>query len=211
MGMVGITKESVRKAYQTQDADGKTRKHLVSLCKDYQIMQMSPGTKFDDLANPAIEYIMNRIDLSSIIEEFNNSISGREKAVRVSLYHFISKIFIGFGQEAYFGKILSEIEPSMISHFMTFDSFAWQVLYQYPSFLCGKMLGSKTKMHTAFERDFSMPVEKRRDAAWMILELEKDMKTLGVVPSRYVLVLFPVILEVRRIPASLLAFNPSPS
>ncbi|KAH8722684.1 cytochrome P450 [Phaeosphaeriaceae sp. PMI808] len=180
MGMIGITKDGVQKAYKTEDTDGKRQKHLVGLCKEYQITQLSPGIKFDHLANPAVEYIMNHTNLDTIMKKNGDEICGQQKFITVPLYHFISNIFIGFGQEAYFGRMLGEIEPNMISHFMTFDALAWQVLYQYPSFLCGNMLGAKTKMHAAFEQYFSIPVEKRQGAAWMILELEKDMKRLGV-------------------------------
>ncbi|PVI01874.1 hypothetical protein DM02DRAFT_654123 [Periconia macrospinosa] len=141
MGMIGVSKDGVRKAYQQQDGDGKTYKHLVLLCKEYQITQLSPGAKFDNLVNPAIDYILKHTSWSSVIDKRDNSTLQQEKGVTVSLYRFISEIFIGFGQEVYFGKTLSEIEPLMIPDFMTFDKLAWQVLYQYPSFMCGEMLG----------------------------------------------------------------------
>lgn len=98
----------------------------------------------------------------------------------MSLYDFVSEILIRIGEESYFGKELHEVEPQMIDHFKVFDTLSWQVLYQYPSFLCGTMLNAKKKMQSAFERYFSMPIEARRNSAWMILQLEKDMKRLHV-------------------------------
>ncbi|PSN65480.1 cytochrome P450 [Corynespora cassiicola Philippines] len=180
MYMIGITRDGVRKAYQTQGADGKPCKHLVGLCKEYQITQLSPGTKFEELSYPAVEYILKHLDFDRIFKKSKSVLSHQGRSITVSLYHLISEIFIGLGQNAYYGQALGEIEPEMINHFMIFDHLAWQVLYQYPSFLSGKMLGAKAKMHAAFERYFSIPVNERQDAAWMILELEKEMKRSGV-------------------------------
>jgi len=181
MKIVGITKDGIKKAYQAESADGeKEKKHLVRLCKEYQIMQLSPGAKFDELVNPAIEYISTRLDFNALAKRHGNPDSRQSNAVTISLYEFVSEVFIGLGQEAYFGKLLGEIEPDLTSSFMMFDALAWQVLYQYPNFLCGTMLVAKSRIHTALKTYFSTPVEDRKDAAWMILELEKDMKRLDV-------------------------------
>lgn len=64
--MIGITKDGIRKAYQTQDASG-THKHLVTLCKAYQVMQLSTGTRLDEISIPAVESIVKNVALDSII------------------------------------------------------------------------------------------------------------------------------------------------
>ena len=179
MGMLGITKEGVRKAYQTENTDGAPCKHLVRLCKEYAVPQLNPGTGLDHLVGSARTYILEYLETISN-QDHRFAISRNENGVTVSLYKCISEIFIGLGQEAYFGKKLGEIEPEMTSHFMEFDYLAWQVLYQYPSFLCGKMLKAKASMQAAFENYFSTSTEKRSGAAWMIMELEKDMRRLDM-------------------------------
>lgn len=181
METIGITEDGIRKAYQTKSKKSeKDDKHLVRLCKEYQIAQLSPGVKFDELVNPAVEYISAFLDLNVLAKRTNWSDSTQSDAVTVSLYEFISEVFIGLGQEAYFGKLLSKIDTDLVSSFKVFDALAWQVLYQYPKPFCGTMLAAKLKIGSALEEYFSTPVEDRQDAAWMILELEKDMKRLGV-------------------------------
>lgn len=188
MGMIGITQDGVKKAYRTQHADGTATKHLVGLCKEYQIAQLSPGQRLDELLIPAVEYITNQLSLNSIVKHCNQSTWGQEKVVKLRLYHLMSQTFIGFGQQVYFGKMLSQIEPDIIDLFASFDTNAWQVLYQYPKLLCGTMLKAKNRIHAALQEYLSTPVQERRDAAWMIRELEKDMNKVGV--SRHDMSLF---------------------
>ena len=180
MRIVGISKDGVKKAYQTANDNGEETKHLVRLCKEYQIMQLSPGAKFDELIRPAIEYIDSRLTFDFLASRHGSPSSSKSDQVTVSLYEFCSDVFISLGQEAYFGKLLGEVDPDLTSAFKTFDVLSWQVLYQYPRILSGTMYAAKAKIRTAIEKYFSAPLERRQDAAWMILELERDMKRVDV-------------------------------
>jgi len=171
--VIGISKEGVAKVFQTQNP-GKEGpeypkyKNLLANVKEFQVRQLSPGKGLDEILVPAVEFIDRNLKLPVDSKE------------AVSLFKWISDIFVGFGQEAYFGKKLGEIEPDLVQIFQDFDECAWQVLYQYPSILCGDMLNNKSKIQSAMERYFALPVVERPGAAWLILELEKAMKRVDV-------------------------------
>ncbi|KAF2114938.1 cytochrome P450 [Lophiotrema nucula] len=180
MKTIGISKEGIKKAFQSEGVTNTARhddKHLVALCKIYQVQQLYPGKRLHELLHPALAYINRRLD---VLEANTLSNPAHEGGITLSLYSMISETFTELGQEAYFGKTLAEIEPKMVSLFMDFDAVAWQVLYQYPTLLCRRMVRSKARMQAALEGYFSRPVKDRSDAAWMILELESDMNRRDV-------------------------------
>lgn len=186
MRIIGISKAGIAKVFQTQDPDKRgsqypTYKDLLALVKEFQVRQLFPGKQLDELMDPALDFLSQRIDPHGIAgrETWYTTVAD-DGTLAVSLFEWISDLFIGFGQEAYFGKKLGEIEPDLVQTFQEFDAAAWQVLYQYPSFLSQGMLKKKSKIQAAMERYFALPVKERSDAAWLTLELEKEMKRLAV-------------------------------
>lgn len=164
MGMVGITEDGVRKAFQTQyvEADGSTivrYKHLVRLCKEYQLEQLTPGSRLDQLIGPAIALLERHMTIESILNRgagwySRDSSSAEQGSVQVSLYQWISDIFIDIGTRAYFGDLLQKIKPSLTRNFLAFETLSWQAMYQYPRILWGDMMGAKQKLQDAMGEYF---------------------------------------------------------
>lgn len=191
MGALGISKDGVKKVYQTGSGPGdKENKHLARLSKEYHTAQLSPGTtRFNELVDPTVASINAALDFDALVRA-RHSTGVETDAVSLSLYDFVSDVFIQVGQEGHFGKSLGKIDPDLIETFKTFDANAWQVLYQYPSFLCGPMLAAKFKIFTALKTWMATPAETRSDAAWMILELERDMTRLAMSDDDKALIFF---------------------
>lgn len=58
-----------------------------------------------------------------------------------------------FGSSHYpslLGKRLLEIEPELLSHFHTFDTNSWMLLYQYPRSFAGEMFVAIDNFHKIF-------------------------------------------------------------
>jgi hypothetical protein len=180
--MIGISKDGSRKAFQTEDPEkpGATRKSLVALAKEFHIRQLYPGKMLDQLVDPAVDFLSCNMNVPSIVERGAYATAGGDGSVNVCLFRWVCDFFISFGQRAYFGKKLSEIEPNMFNIFMEFDAVAWQVLYQYPTFLCSQMVGAKNRMQAAMEEYLAVPAEARGDAAWLIRALEDEMNRLKI-------------------------------
>lgn len=187
--MVGITEEGINKAFQTQhvEEDGSTSvhyKHLVRLCKEYQLEQLSPGPRLDHLIGPAMDLLKRHLKLERIISRnaggCTYTSSSGHGSVNVSLYHWISDVFIDMGTQAYFGGSLQEIEPELTRAFMAFEDLSWQAMYQYPKFLCGKMMSHKETVQNAMIQYFASPREHRADMSWFISKIEEGMDRLDI-------------------------------
>ncbi len=107
----------------------------------------------------------------------------RGDSVTVSLYQWVSDIFIDSGTKAYFGRRLQEIEPGLTRTFMSFETLSWQAMYQYPSFLCGEMMRSKSKLQDAIAQYFAEPKAQRADGSWFISKIEEEIGRLQITPA----------------------------
>ncbi|KAI1418401.1 cytochrome P450 [Hypoxylon sp. FL1857] len=185
MRMVGISEDGISKAFQTCDVDqdeirAVPYKHLVRLCKEYQLEQLSPGDRFAQLIGPAIEWLGLRMDIEWIhSREWYVSPIG-QGCVNVSLYQWLSDIFISLGTTTYFGRSLEEIDPSHIRTFTTFESLSWQAMYQYPGIFCGEMARAKVTLQNTMAEYFELPKDRRVDASWFIFQIEKEMNRLKI-------------------------------
>ncbi|RYP10555.1 hypothetical protein DL765_008059 [Monosporascus sp. GIB2] len=185
MRMVGISEEGIHKAFQTQDDEKDDSKrarytHLVRLCKDYQLEQLSPGNRLDQLVGPAIELFKLHMNVEWIASRSWYAFLTDGSCVNVSLYQWLSDVFIDFGTKAYFGKLLQEVEPDTTRTFMAFEALSWQAMYQYPRFLCGEMIRAKAKLQKAMTEYFAAPKERRTDASWFISKIEEEMDRLKI-------------------------------
>lgn len=190
MRMVGISPDGVRKAFQTSHVakDGSEAapyKHLVRLCKEYQLVQLSPGYRLDQFSGQAIGLFHLSLDVQSILSRGAGwyATSSAPGSVTVSLYDWVSDVFIDFGTKAYFGALLQKLAPDISRTFMAFDAFSWQAMYQYPSFLCGEMTRAKEKLQKAMVAYFASPKEQRRDISWFIAKIEEEMDRLEIAAS----------------------------
>lgn len=186
--MLGITEEGVRKAFQTEHvcADGKTivrYKNLVRLCREYQLQQLTPGPGLNSLVGSALDHLKCTLSHKSILdrgEGWYAELSPVAKDLRVSLYQWVSDIFIETGTNAYFGSLLQEIEPDLTKTFMRFERLSWQAMYQYPKLLCGDMIHAKQKVQDAMVRYFAECEQKRVGGSWFIRKIEEEMKRLEI-------------------------------
>lgn len=187
--MVGVTEEGVRKAFQTEHLapNGTTilhYKHLVRLCRDYQLQQLTPGSGLDGLVRPALQRLKHSMSYQTILARgerwYATASSCTKGAVQVSLYQWVSDVFIEMGTNAYFGRLLQEIEPDLTKTFMLFEGLSWQAMYQYPRYLCGDMVHAKEKLQDAMAKYFSASKQERSDQSWFICKIEEEMNRLEI-------------------------------
>lgn len=193
MRMIGVSEDGVRKAFQTQHVaqDGSKTppyKHLVRLCKEYQLEQLSPGNRLHELVEPAIGLLVHCLDPETMLA------SGRHwyasSAGTVSLYQWISDVFIDLGTQAYFGHRLHEVEPDLIRTFMEFERLSWQAMYQFPNFLCREMMAAKSKLQHAMAEFLRTPKPQRADTSWFISKIEEEMNWRQIAAADSAIFLF---------------------
>ncbi len=103
-----------------------------------------------------------------------------ENVVKVQLFDWTADMLTMAGQEAYWGKLLKKIEPDMVETFMEFDLLSWQMLYQFPKFMCGKMRAAQNKMIEAFVEYYRTPRSERSDTIWWTHAFEDEIIALNI-------------------------------
>ncbi|KAK4236950.1 Abscisic acid 8'-hydroxylase 4 [Achaetomium macrosporum] len=59
--MVGVSEDGIRKAFQEMGHDGGPSKHLVRLCKEYQLEQLSPRKRLHELVQCSVELLRRHL------------------------------------------------------------------------------------------------------------------------------------------------------
>ena len=82
-------------------------------------------------------------------------------------------------------------KPGYPNHYIVFDEVIWKMLYQYPSSLCRDMTAPRDHMISSLKAYFQLPPSQRREqAAWLINEIEDEMKSLGADDENLAIVVF---------------------
>ena len=155
------------------------QKPLGTLSRDLHIHQLFPGENLTELMSRFITHFQSDLELSNL-RNFSSDVQDSGNVVVMPLMSWVLRTFTSAGQQAYFDKQLDVIHPNMVEDFLEFDELGWQVLYQYPQFLSRKMHAARDKLVKAFEVYFSMPPEKRGNAAWFVTAEEREMRSLGI-------------------------------
>jgi hypothetical protein len=185
MRMVGVTEDGIQKAFRTQTGStsvgrGAGDKHLVRLCKEYQLEQLSPGKRLSQLVLPSIDIMRDIMNCESIIDRAWYASSKSANCINVSLYQWVSDVFIDIGTKAYFGKRLQEMDENLARTFMVFEALSWQAMYQYPPVFCRKMMKVKQNLQHALLMYFSLPKTDRSDISWFMSKIEEETERLEI-------------------------------
>ncbi|KAI0381915.1 putative cytochrome p450 [Hypomontagnella monticulosa] len=119
---------------------------------------------------------------------------GNDGSIEMLLGRWCSDISIRSGEDAYFGDMLSRINPTLADDFIAFDDLGWQVLYQYPSFLSREMSAARAKVQHSFREYLKIPQKQRSasGAIWLINAMEDEAKALGVCTEDIAVLLFNI-------------------
>jgi hypothetical protein len=178
MRMLGVTEDGIKRSFEPSDPGEcslSLPKTLSTVFRESSRAQLYPGRRYEEVLLPALRCIAE--DLNHVVKA--SQVSGSNHT-HIMLYDYISRLFVGFGQEIYFGKALANLEPQTVASFIEFDSLSWQVLYQYPTFMCRKMRAAKNRVQDALERYLDLPSETRVDAAWVTKVMEDGVRECGL-------------------------------
>lgn len=179
----GSSEDVVSKMYQVPDPEkakfpNPNNKPLAKLARELHIFQLFPGEPLNSLCSAFVEYFKQTLTLKTM-SRYRYTKSFSDQDVVIPLYTWVSDVFVSAGQEAYFGRVLGQVEPELTWAFLEFDDLTWQVLYQYPKFLANTMIRAKSKVIAGLERYFTLPPDKRTGASWFTPAMEIEMRNLG--------------------------------
>lgn len=183
----GVSNDAIEKMFMDPDPSKEIfpnpfNKNLARLSREMHIHQLFPGDQnlLGVLGESFVKYFTENLTIESLAKRTRYIKSVDKNTIELSMSTWTSDIFANAGQEAYFGKLLREIDPELTWVFLTFDSLTWQVLYQYPRILCGKMLGARNRLIDAMDKYFSRPQSERADVAWFTFTFEDEVRKLDV-------------------------------
>lgn len=178
LGMASTSTET--ELTEATSKDYGRSKSFIEQSHDNYKLQLHPGPKLDELQAA----FLDRIDAHLHFDHISRRITpfSRESQRKVvSLFDWTSEVLLYAATRAFFGDtLLDEIQPDLLDSFFVFDDESWKLNYQYPRLAAKKMYAAKDKATTAFERYFSLPRSSRPGAAWVIMTLEDDMRSLGM-------------------------------
>ncbi|RYP42550.1 hypothetical protein DL768_010322 [Monosporascus sp. mg162] len=152
-----------------------------TLVRQMHIHQLYPGENLDQLEARFHVYFQGNLTLPRMRKACAPYMfSQDDSSIDLPLMRWCSEYFVRAGGIAYFGEMLSAIDPHLASTFIAFDDLSWQAIYQYPSFLSRKMRAERDRTQRCFKRYFELPQSQRTGDAWFTRTMENELRAIGV-------------------------------
>lgn len=184
MRNLGSSAQSVRAMFSPMPAEKEgfpnpKGKPLGRLARELHLNQLYPGENLSILDDKFIESFGHQLNLGKIANATYARRVGNGE-VEVPLMTWSSDVFTRAGQVAYFGDLLSVIDPNLTWNFLEFDDLSWQILFQYPRIVSRRMHAARERVTVSLEKYFSIPADERGEQAWFTKAMEQEMRFVGI-------------------------------
>lgn len=182
MRETGVSQDGRNKMFQPPDPakaifPNPYNRPVARLAREMHIHQLFPSHLLPETGAEFIKFFNVNLTMDSLAQR-TRYVKPAEKGIEVSLQTFTSDLFANAGQEVYFGRRLREVNPNMTWDFLEFDDLTWQVLYNYPKILSGKMITARDRLIASMQAYFESPACERKDTVWFTPAMEKEMRAL---------------------------------
>ncbi|KAK0616095.1 putative cytochrome p450 [Bombardia bombarda] len=152
-----------------------------TLVRQMHIHQLYPGDNLDQLEQRFLDYFNHNVHLSAMRTACAPYATAQtDTFIDIPMMRWCSEYFVRAGGLAYFGPMLSAIDPQLAPTFIAFDDLSWQAIYQYPKLLTRRMRAERDQTQHAFKRYFDLPQSQRTGDAWFTKAMENELRALGV-------------------------------
>lgn len=175
----GSSHSITEKLFQPSEASSNHfNKAVVHLAHEWQVQQ-TRGKRLNQLDACAKKFFEHSFLLTEMGSHCSYVTPTSESSAVVSLKAWTAETVITAIQTAYFGGYLATIDPDLVQKLIRFDMLAWQIFYQYPSFLSREMNSLRADIIRALTIYFETPQERRPGAAWFVESMKHEYRTLG--------------------------------
>lgn len=154
-------------------------KSMGILFREMHIHQLFPGDNLTFLETSFHGFFDRHLRHDALLQ-LPYATPDTSSSIVVPLVQWCSDFFVKASQEAYFGPKLAELDPHLTDHFIIFDELSYQIIYQYPHFLAGKLQRSRDSILTGFKTYLQLAPEQRTGDAWFIKAAEAEMRRLDL-------------------------------
>lgn len=149
-------------------------KALAHAAEDFYRQQFQPGDRLNELW-PTVQ---NLIEEHSSWENISGDciVSSDNDTKKLSLWKWCRGVLLSSVTKAIFGEQLLQLEPALLEHFVKFDDESWKLTYKLPRTWAKDMFVARDNIIATLERYFALPEIERADAAWVVHNLEKEMR-----------------------------------
>ncbi|KAF2626547.1 putative cytochrome P450 [Macroventuria anomochaeta] len=149
------------------------------MVQEHHKQQLHNGPKLDALmTEKLIPGLIKHLNFSDHSHPAVMSRSG--PSVIISLFDLCVKAFIAEDTDVYFGPILRQIAPDVVSAFVNWEYTNWKFIMQLPAFLAKDMLNCKGTIVDAFEVYYKLPRSQRPGASHFVVALEDMLQEAGL-------------------------------
>lgn len=154
-------------------------KSMGILFREMHIHQLFPGDNLTFLETSFRRFFDSHLHHDALLP-LQYATPDTPRSIVVPLVKWCSDFFVKASQEAYFGPKLAELDPDLTDHFIVFDELSYQIIYQYPRFLSGKLQCARDSILTGFKTYLQLDPGQRTGDAWFIKAAEAEMRRLDL-------------------------------
>lgn len=157
-------------------------KSIARVGVDFHHIQLHPGpdSKVNDLTDSLTKYVDKCLTWDKVRAEPHYVLRDASPGVEVSLMKLCGKVLIEAATVAYFGESFLKIDPDLLNVFYEFDEGMWQLLYNYPRFMCKDLHTAKDRLVNNLATHFRLPRSQRSGEAWFTKSLEDEQRRIGL-------------------------------
>ncbi|KAF7622762.1 hypothetical protein AFLA_010082 [Aspergillus flavus NRRL3357] len=154
-------------------------KSLGERTHDFHGMQLLPGAHLPEVTAIFKDFFEEKLRMRYFSQGKPYITSTGQGWVSLKLLKFVSDYFVDAGQRVYFGKLLGEINPNLISTFLELEDRSWQILYEIPAPFARKAHQARDGIIDAIQKWFDTAPGDRPDGSWWMSTMEAEMKSLA--------------------------------
>ena len=181
---IGFSQSNIDKLWQVPLGESKSPDLAPRLTPNemivkYQHRQLLPGEKMNEISKLFVEQITDRLRWENVCRGPDYIQERRGDSVTLSLIHWTSDVFIRTTTEAYWGKSIWSVAPSLIEHFLNWEATTWKYVFQLPHFLSREMYRARDQLIGAFTRYYGQPDHLRSDTAYFVPTAEAELRDIA--------------------------------
>lgn len=155
------------------------QKSLVHFIKKIYQRQLLPGPKVDAMSKSYLDRLSSILCWDKIAARYQLS-AGKGKQKRLSLKEFCRDLMVDAITSSIFGGLLQKIKPDITRDMITFNEYAWMLIFRYPDFTSPKLIASRRNIISALRTYMNTPDDQREGKSFAIKNVLQGQKITGM-------------------------------